>query len=195
MNQLCKSPTVLANHCFKHARFLLFRHHVPAKSAARRSLSSCHRGRLLRVKADADEASISLDVPEPEDARGAIAVGLELYNAGDYETALGIFEKAMNLPGTGLKQFRDKPPTISNGEKQAALYNIACCQSRLGKIEPGLMALAGALEAGYEDYQQIREDPDLEVVRADKRFETLIGKYNRSNSNGFFGNFLKGFQL
>ncbi|CAL8471406.1 g10948 [Coccomyxa elongata] len=142
-----------------------------------------------------DDASITLDVPEPEDARGAIAVGLELYNAGDYETALGIFEKAMTLPGTGLKQFRDKPPTISNGEKQAALYNIACCQSRLGKIEPGLMALAGALEAGYEDYQQIREDPDLEAVRADKRFQMLIGKYNRSNSNGFFGNLLKGFQL
>ena len=104
---------------------------------------------------------------------------MELYNAGQYETALGIFEKAMNLPGTGIKQFRqaaalptnsvsvpfssemalvlsfnirrnlfcagrDKPPTISNGEKQAALYNIACCQSRLGKTEPGLMALAGA---------------------------------------------------
>ena len=54
---------------------------------------------------------------------------------------------------------------------------------------------AGALEAGYEDYQQMREDPDLEAVREDKRFEMLIGKFNRSNSNGFFGNFLKGFQL
>lgn len=53
---------------------------------------------------------------------------------------------------------------------------------------------AGALGAGYEDYQQLREDPDLEAVRGDKRFEVLISKF-RSNSNGFFGNFLKGFQL
>ena len=33
-------------------------------------------------------------------------MGLEQYNAGSYETALGIFEKAINLPGTGIKQFR-----------------------------------------------------------------------------------------
>lgn len=64
-----------------------------------------------------------------------------------------------------------------------------------GFMKCGMRLRAGALEAGYEDYQQIREDPDLEAVRADKRFEMLIGKYNRSNSNGFFGNFLKGFQL
>ncbi|KAK9918691.1 hypothetical protein WJX75_006025 [Coccomyxa subellipsoidea] len=150
---------------------------------------------MQTLSAGPEDASIVRDVPEPEDARGAIAVGLDLYNSGQYETALGVFEKAMNLPGTGIKQFRDKPPAISNGEKQAALYNIACCQSRLGQVEAGLMSLAGALGAGYEDYQQLREDPDLEAVRGDKRFEVLISKFNRSNSNGFFGNFLKGFQL
>ena len=53
----------------------------------------------------------------------------------------------------------------------------------------------GCLEAGYEDYQQIREDPDLEGVRGDSRFQTLISKYAKSNGNGFFGNMLKGFSL
>ena len=38
-----------------------------------------------------------------------VQVGLEQYNSGAYETALGIFEKAMDLPGTGIKQFRYKP--------------------------------------------------------------------------------------
>ena len=33
-------------------------------------------------------------------------VGLEQYNAGSYEKALEIFQKAMDLPGTGIKQFR-----------------------------------------------------------------------------------------
>ena len=54
---------------------------------------------------------------------------------------------------------------------------------------------AGCLEAGYEDYQQIKEDPDLEGVRGDSRFQTLISKYAKSNGNGFFGNMLKGFKL
>lgn len=55
--------------------------------------------------------------------------------------------------------------------------------------------LTGCLEAGFEDYQQIREDPDLEGMRGDSRFVILIGKYARSNSNGFFGNLLKGFKM
>ncbi len=38
---------------------------------------------------------------------------------------------------------RDKPPAISNGEKQAALYNIACCHSRIGNLQDGLLALKG----------------------------------------------------
>jgi hypothetical protein len=40
---------------------------------------------------------------------------------------------------------RDKPPAISNGEKQAALYNIACCYSRQGSLENSVRALASAL--------------------------------------------------
>ncbi|CAL5224279.1 g6941 [Coccomyxa viridis] len=149
----------------------------------------------MLIRAESSEDTDVLDIPEPEDARGAIAVGLEQYNAGSYETALGIFEKAIDLPGTGIKQFRDKPPAISNGEKQAALYNIACCHSRMGNLQDGLLALKGCLEAGYEDYQQIREDPDLEGIRGDSRFQSLISKYAKSNGNGFFGNMLKGFKL
>ena len=94
------------------------------------------RRRLHKIRASASEDTdvITTDIPEPEDARGAIAVspssrltmsscpatsdestsreglflqvGLEQYNAGSYKTALGIFEKAIDLPGTGIKQFR-----------------------------------------------------------------------------------------
>ncbi len=38
---------------------------------------------------------------------------------------------------------------ISDGEKQAAYFNIACCQSKLGNIKDGLIAVAGCIEAGY----------------------------------------------
>jgi hypothetical protein len=60
-------------------------------------------------------------LPEPDDARGAIAVGLKLCEQGQYELAQQFFEKALELPGSGTKRFRDKPNLLSNGEKQAAL--------------------------------------------------------------------------
>jgi hypothetical protein len=88
---------------------------------------------------------------------------------------------------------RDKPPGISNGEKQSALYNIACCHSRLGNTREGLAALAGCLEAGYEDLNQLRSDADLAELRKDERFEGLI-KRLVPDTNGFFGGLLKGFK-
>ena len=54
---------------------------------------------------------------------------------------------------------------------------------------------ADCLEAGYEDYEQMRVDPDLEAVRADQRFSNLLGNYNKGGGGGFFGTLLKGFQM
>jgi len=139
-------------------------------------------------------------LPEPSDARGAISIGLSLTDAGDYATALPYFEQALELPGTGLKRFRDKPNLISNGEKMAALYNIACCQSQMAKmasaendderkeecIANGLVALAGALEAGMEDYATLRGDADLDMLRGEK-FDRLTGAFEKK-SRGLFGN-------
>lgn len=39
---------------------------------------------------------------------------------------------------------RDKPRLVSDGEKMALLYNIACCHSQLQDARSGLVALAGA---------------------------------------------------
>ena len=128
--------------------------------------------------------------PEPADARGAISMGLKRTEEGAWESALGFFEQALTLPGTGLKRFRDKPNLISNGEKMAALYNIACCQSRLAAVEEdaekksahiqnGLVALAGCLECGYDDFNQIRTDDDLAVLRTSEKFEGLIKRFDR----------------
>ncbi len=39
---------------------------------------------------------------DPEDARGAIALGLKLFESGEYEAALQLFDKSLGLPGTGM---------------------------------------------------------------------------------------------
>ena len=60
----------------------------------------------LTRASDIDEELVSTATMEPEDVRGAIAVGLELYEAGKYPESLEVFEKALKLPGTGMKRYR-----------------------------------------------------------------------------------------
>jgi hypothetical protein len=123
---------------------------------------------------------------------------------------------------------RDKPRLLSAGETQAALFNIACVQSRLGNVQDGLIAVAGCLEAGvrlflvgiytqgfflgsltvimkcshslhcctytrtyphapsifvqlagYDNFSQLRSDPDLDALRSDEKFEGLLRRFER----------------
>ena len=66
----------------------------------------------------------------------------------------------------------------SDGEEQAALYNMACCYARLKEVESGLLCLKGLLESGFVDYDTLRTDQDLEGLRASSEFEAVLGKYD-----------------
>jgi hypothetical protein len=61
-------------------------------------------------------------------------------------------------------------------------------------VEKGLEAIAGCLEAGYEETAILRSDPDLAPLRADPRLEGLIARLVPAKPgglgglfNGFFG--------
>ena len=82
---------------------------------------------------------------------------------------------------------------MSDGEKQAILFNIACAHARRGDVEKGLEAVAGCLEAGYEEVGTLRADPDLAPLRADPRFEGLIARLVPVARSGVLGGLFKGF--
>ena len=89
--------------------------------------------------------------------------------------------------------YRDKPREASDGERISALYNAACCYSRLDQEMDGLKALATALEAGYDNFDQIRQDPDLEGLRVHPKFEGLLARFEKPKG-GILSSFLNGFK-
>eukprot|EP00877_Chromochloris_zofingiensis_P002583 jgi/Chrzof1/12325/Cz06g30120.t1 len=78
-------------------------------------------------------------------------------------------------------------------------YNIACCYSMLNQVDEGLRSLDAAMLAGFEDYAMIRQDKNLENLRASPKFQTVLDKYDEPVINwkaiegtfGAFGNLFK----
>ncbi len=68
------SRSLLVNTYVQHGSGHPFRHFTTARPASNRSRCDTHRSELLKVSAEPADISIIQDVPEPEDARGAIAV-------------------------------------------------------------------------------------------------------------------------
>ena len=66
-----------------------------------RQALGCSKAKTVRIARLQCRAS-----PDPDTAKSAIQYGLSLYEAKDYAAAQEIFTKALDLPGTGLKQFR-----------------------------------------------------------------------------------------
>ena len=59
-------------------------------------------------------------------------------------------------------------------------YNMACIESLAGNATAGLAALHQANALGYADINGLRTDPDLALLRADKRFEEVLKATTRN---------------
>lgn len=107
------------------------------------------------------------------------AVAIGLFNAAKYEEALIEFENIVSLePKNFIGDNFEKTTSIY----RVAQYNVACCYSALGAVEPGLEALQVALSVGFDDFAKVRSDPSLAALRGEK-MEKLIGKYDESLFN------------
>jgi hypothetical protein len=56
-------------------------------------------------------------------------------------------------------------------------YNLACVESRVGDLRTARVALAAALTAGYDQYDRILADKDLDALRAAPGFTELIEQH------------------
>ena len=61
-----------------------------------------------------------------------------------------------------------------NSLESLTMYNLACLDAIDGDVEGALVWLEGAVGAGYTDADWMAEDPDLEPLHGDPRFEALL---------------------
>jgi len=131
-----------------------------------------------------DEANGDSAIPRPsgkyQRCKEAIDDGLALFQEGKYNDAVLAFEAALELPGTGIMRLSGTVKEYacpSEGEENAALYNMACCYAKMNKKEPAITCIDALLENGFEDYSSIRSDQDLAAVQG-KELENVLSKYD-----------------
>lgn len=85
-------------------------------------------------------------------------MGNNLTAKGDYQSGLEV----------------DRRLAVLCPNDRVAHYNLACSYSLLGMVEPALRSLQTALEFGYDEFDYLQQDRDLENLRKDPRFRELL---------------------
>ena len=84
---------------------------------------------------------------------------------GDLYTRTGRYEDGLK---TDLELARLCP------RDSLAWYNLACSYALLNRVEEALASLERSIVLGYRDARWIREDRDLDSLKKDQRFISLL---------------------
>ncbi len=83
---------------------------------------------------------------------------------GDDYTRVGRLEKGLEVD---LELARLSP------EDPLVYYNLACSLSLLGRLKESVEALTKAIRFGYQDWNWLQKDPDLNNLRKSNLFEVV----------------------
>lgn len=89
---------------------------------------------------------------------------------GDAYTRGGFYKEGLAV---------DKRLAHLKPEDPIVYYNLACSLSLIEDAEAAFQALKRAVLLGYDDFDYILSDPDLEQVRGDARFHTFFKKITK----------------
>jgi tetratricopeptide (TPR) repeat protein len=84
---------------------------------------------------------------------------------GDLYTRVGRYEDGLKV---------DQQLTTLEPDDMTIWYNLACSLALLNRREPALQALRHAIKLGYSDYEWMSRDRDLDSLRNDREFKTLL---------------------
>ncbi len=87
-------------------------------------------------------------------------------------------QKKMYFQGLGvdqrLVQLRPDDPLI--------LYNLACSYSLLNEIDKSLKIIKLAIDSGFRNFLYFEQDPDLENLRKDLRFQEYFSQFKKEKT-------------
>ena len=118
------------------------------------------------------------ELPQPKDTEFEIQFCKEILRTnahhfealvllGDAYTRNGEYKKGLEMD---LRLTRLRP------ENKHVRYNLACSYALTGEKDKAILNLNKAIELGYRDVEQMRQDKDLEPIKSDPRFQSLIKK-------------------
>ena len=87
-----------------------------------------------------------------------------------YEQAIDAYRQVLS----GVEHLEGLPEDRKDDVRQIAYYNIACARSLQGKTDAALDAFAQALASGFDDFDHIAQDHDLDPIRDEPRFVQLL---------------------
>ena len=91
-----------------------------------------------------------------------------LMTLGELYTRQGLYEERLDIDHR-LTELRPNDPVC--------YYNLACSYSLLRQHTEALEALEKCMVLGYDDFEFLEEDADLNSVRKDPRYKDLLVKY------------------
>jgi tetratricopeptide (TPR) repeat protein len=163
------------------------------KYAAARALASQLGDRQGIVTLQARHPEMVLK--RPEVSRDLYLIqGLAFVQSKDYADAVREFLKILeefpfDFQGNYHLAFsylllKDYPRAIHHFEiasrilprDQLTLYNLACAYSLGGRTTEALDALANSVEAGFDDPDHLEKDSDLDPIRKEPRYRTILEK-------------------
>ncbi|MBI4368011.1 MAG: hypothetical protein HY588_01310 [Candidatus Omnitrophica bacterium] len=82
-------------------------------------------------------------------------------------TKKGFYDKGLQIDRR-LARLRKNDPIVH--------YNLACSFALVRKKDEAITALRRAIRLGYSDFEHLKRDPDLKILRDDSRFVSLLAK-------------------
>lgn len=90
--------------------------------------------------------------------------------AANHFTALGYYADGLLL---------DQRLAVLKPSDPGVLYNLGCSLALTGRRDEAFLALNQAVTNGYADHQHMSADADLQTLKNDTRFETLLERIRR----------------
>ncbi|MFA6008695.1 MAG: tetratricopeptide repeat protein [Desulfobacteraceae bacterium] len=162
----------------------------------------CNLASTLVTNEQSDEAIIHAQKAlalKPDQPEILFTLGLAFLKKNKLNESELYFKKSANLkpesPQTllylakvySLKQDYDKAVSIYNPmikkwpDLKNVYYNLACVYSKLGDINNSIKWLTISIEKGYDNWELIKTDPDLNSIRRSTEYKKILKKQPKIN--------------